>query len=531
MATESQSPPPSTPADQSSQKPAGVMQPSLTTENQQNVQAEAAKENASTSVFVNSEPMREDQVQNAVKFLSHPKVRGSPVLYRRSFLEKKGLTKEEIDEAFRRVPDPPPSVQTAGVNQDGQTTSSSVQPQTSAPAAPTNAVSQVASITRSRFHWSHAVLAVGLLAVSGAGTAIIFKNAVIPRLKSWVRKVMSEEENNSLEKKDPKPSVAEEAAAAAKAAAAAAADVAKASQEMMSSKNDERKYFGELLNVLDMQVQEMKSMGNSIKRLEGETSALRRNSGSDYENHQMNVVNSRKPYGNGRADYDSHSVRSASPPASAELSFAPPPHPKSYMDVMAMVQRGEKPPNVREINDSPPNPNQQPSNPRLAPRSKPWEASQTQYYQSQVIQSQGSGEGFTSNPQDNGPNYSSNGDGPVPWWQQKNPRITEVESEDELKTRSYGPPTTEQPIRRSWVPPQPPPVAMPEAAEAIRRPKSLSQKELSADDQSETRSSDVTDELQRITKISESGGPVESYSESSLMNSSEIQEAKDEIYG
>lgn len=57
-----------------------------------------------TSVFVNSEPMREEQVQNAVKFLSHPKVRGSPVMYRRSFLEKKGLTKEEIDEAFRRVP-------------------------------------------------------------------------------------------------------------------------------------------------------------------------------------------------------------------------------------------------------------------------------------------------------------------------------------------------------------------------------------------------------------------------------------------
>lgn len=65
---------------------------------------EAPREKSSPSVFVNSEPMREDQVQNAVKFLSHPKVRGSPVMYRRSFLERKGLTKEEIDEAFRRVP-------------------------------------------------------------------------------------------------------------------------------------------------------------------------------------------------------------------------------------------------------------------------------------------------------------------------------------------------------------------------------------------------------------------------------------------
>ena len=71
---------------------------------QQDAQAEAPRPISEPSVFKNSEPMREDQVQNAVKFLSHPKVRGSPVMYRRSFLEKKGLTKEEIDESFRRVP-------------------------------------------------------------------------------------------------------------------------------------------------------------------------------------------------------------------------------------------------------------------------------------------------------------------------------------------------------------------------------------------------------------------------------------------
>ncbi|PON73775.1 Peroxisomal membrane protein [Parasponia andersonii] len=538
MATESQAPPPSppppTPGDENTQKPAGLTQPSPTTENQQNVQAEANKQASPTSVFVNSEPMREEQVQNAVKFLSHPKVKGSPVMYRRSFLEKKGLTKEEIDEAFRRVPDPPPGVQTAGVNQDGEKTSSSIQPQTSAQtlqtaaAAPTNAIFPVASITRSRFHWSHAVLAVGLLAVSGAGTAVIIKNAVIPRLKSWIRKVVSEDENDS-EKADSKPSLAEEAAAAAKAAAAAAADVAKASQEMMSSKNEERRYFGELMNMLDVQVQEMKSMSNSIRKLEGETNVLRRTSLVDQEDHQINVSNSKKSYVNGKGDYDSRSVRSASPPASAEPSVAP--HPKSYMDIMAMVQRGEKPSNIREINDSPPNPNQQPSNPRLAPRAKPWEVSLAQSYQSQVIQSRASIEDLNSNPQDNGLGYSSNGDSSGPWWQRKNPRITEIENDDEFKTGSYGAQTSEQPIRRSWVPPQPPPVAMPEAAEAIRRPKSLAQKEPSADDQLEAQPSAITDELQRITKISESGGAVEINGGSLVMNSSEIQEAKDEIYG
>ena len=65
------------------------------------------KEDSSKSekwAFIEPQPIREDQVRNAVSFLSHPKVRGSPIVHRRSFLERKGLTREEIDEAFRRVP-------------------------------------------------------------------------------------------------------------------------------------------------------------------------------------------------------------------------------------------------------------------------------------------------------------------------------------------------------------------------------------------------------------------------------------------
>jgi peroxin-14 len=63
-----------------------------------------SKEKGDNWRFIEAQPIREDQVDNAVKFLSHPKVKGSPVVYRRSFLERKGLTREEIDEAFRRVP-------------------------------------------------------------------------------------------------------------------------------------------------------------------------------------------------------------------------------------------------------------------------------------------------------------------------------------------------------------------------------------------------------------------------------------------
>ncbi|KAL5202697.1 hypothetical protein ABZP36_013649 [Zizania latifolia] len=49
------------------------------------------------------EPVREELVQSAVSFLKHPKVVASSDVQRRSFLEKKGLTMDEIDEAFRRL--------------------------------------------------------------------------------------------------------------------------------------------------------------------------------------------------------------------------------------------------------------------------------------------------------------------------------------------------------------------------------------------------------------------------------------------
>lgn len=63
---------------------------------------------------------------------------------------------------------------------DGQLKPSSItQPQASsqtlqpAPAASAASISKLAKLTQ--FHWSHALLAVGLLAVSGAGTAVLFK--------------------------------------------------------------------------------------------------------------------------------------------------------------------------------------------------------------------------------------------------------------------------------------------------------------------------------------------------------------------
>ncbi|KAL3628812.1 hypothetical protein CASFOL_027858 [Castilleja foliolosa] len=506
MATPADTPPSS--ADEKPQNPASqVLQPLDGDGN--DTKLEGVKETSPTSVFVNSEPIREDQIQNAMKFLSHPKVRGSPVMYRRSFLERKGLTKEEIDEAFRRVPvtlldpspdDPSPAVTTTQPvvsNQDGQIQSmpngQQQRPEQVLQPTPVGPISKMGII--SQFHWYHAILAVGFLAASGAGTAVLLKKTIVPRLKSWIRKVVSEGDEEAVNKENSaKPSIAEEAAAAAKSAAAAAADVARASQEMLVTKTEEKRFFEELMNMLSVQAHEMKSMSNTIQKLEAGQSRNGRTTMEEQVNQRVSVTNSMQPYANGKADTDSYSARSTSPPVSVEPSAAP--HPKSYMDIM-------------EINDAPPNPNQPLSNPRTAPRPKPWESNQTQ------------NSPFTFTAQESTINTSNyidnqhpNGDDSLPWWQRKSVKISEIETNDEQK---FGSSSEEQPAKRSWVPPQPPPVVMPEAAAAIRQPKKSAS--YLSDDQLLSQSSDVTDELQRITKISELGGPTDANVENSILES------------
>lgn len=60
-------------------------------------------------------------------------------------------------------------------------------------------------------------------------------------------------------------------------------------------------------------------------------------------------------------------------PDSETVTPVVPRHPKSYIEVMEMIQRGERPDDIQDINDEPPNPDQPISKPRMAPKPKPWE--------------------------------------------------------------------------------------------------------------------------------------------------------------
>lgn len=535
---------------------------------------ELSKEKDGNWPFTNSEPMREEQVQNAVKFLSHPKVSGSPVIYRRSFLERKGLTKEEIDEAFRRVPDPPSNELPAKATVQSQDTRSS--PPSTVQTLPTVQTLQhtvaplVTTPTPSlvqptRFHWTHMIFAVGLLTATGAGAGVLFKNAVIPKLKAWIRQVTSEAEETER-RKALEPSPAAEAAAAAKAAAMAASEVANVSRELVKSRIEDRKYFEGLVRSVEGQIDEMKSMKTALQYIQSSRHDFHTANGIleeqvESETHMgksngtLGAISSIKQVdwrGNSESNsknvkmdadvrtVDQGSVRPSSAPASVEPSLAP--HSKSYMEVLAMVERGEKPPGIQEINDKPPNPNQPPSNPRLKPRLKPWEQIQVQNNNGipnahaqflKVGNSSGLSEGakpvgnvFTSMQTKSTTVSVSKSDNTDLWWRRRNEsefkpvksqvpesnvKITEMETgDDEINGSMPGSSSSSstfdgpgsKPLHslsgRSWVPPPTPSLAMAQAAEAIRHPKSkVKQEELEA--RTEAPNSSMSDVRQEST--------------------------------
>lgn len=64
------------------------------------------------------------------------------------------------------------------------------------------------------------------------------QRVVVPRIKAWIKKVVTEREEEAEKEEKQSSKVAEEAAEAAKAAASAAALVAKASQDLLSSRSE-----------------------------------------------------------------------------------------------------------------------------------------------------------------------------------------------------------------------------------------------------------------------------------------------------
>lgn len=114
--------------------------------------------------------------------------------------------------------------------------------------------------------------------------------------------------------------------------------------------------------------------------------------------------------------------------------------------------------------------------------------------------------------EDNSQQYGRFSNGSEPWGRRKTVRITEIESEaDEPRQFSRQMGTNERPNHQVWVPPQPPSIVMPEAAAAIRPPKSSIQMQESGDERSTVHADNGEDQEVRAADLaaeSESSGSV-----------------------
>lgn len=152
---------------------------------------------------------------------------------------------------------------------------------------------------------------------------------------------------------------------------------------------------------------------------------------------------------------------------------------------------------------------------------QPWEVSQTQRSSNEAFPYQLNPGGL----QNNGSVSQSLGNNSGTWWQPTNNfRIPEMVNGDEVKTGSHNSSSIEKPTKRSWVPPQPPPVAMPEAAEAIRRPKPAVPRGQLPDDQKVFGPSDATKESVEMAKAPEADGAADDNGVTPEPNSGRIQE-------
>lgn len=155
-----------------------------------------------------------------------------------------------------------------------------------------------------------------------------------------------------------------------------------------------------------------------------------------------------------------------------------------------------------------------------------WEVrQQPQQKPSYDLRSQSSDEGLNSEAQESiDPSFQMNDktrETSEPWRSRKTSKITETEPKmEEPKQFPYRIGTSEGPSHRRWVPPQPPSVAMPEAAAAIRHRKPSAQKPQSGDEQSVASSDDGEE---RVVKAPGSAVQVET-SSAKEMSQTEIQE-------
>ena len=359
---------------------------------------------AGTSATAPAPSLREDMVQNAVAFLTHAKVATSPDASKREFLEKKGLTGAEIDEAFRRAPVAPVVAAETAL----APASTLPPPPKPYPVAPGTALACPPPPPPPRQPWTLTHVALGLAAATAAAAGA--HSVVRPRVTAWLADRAAARAAAAAAERDATAKATAAAvadavggvlaghaariAAAADAVAAAAARLDKGKGPALvnggvgaatagitrAELQAELAALGDLLTaggVVPAAAPPPPPPPQPLSQPALSTDAQRQIADLRAELAALRTARGAEPVGRWSAQGDSGVGGGAPPPPPPPPpapSVAPPP--VSYTAVLAMLERGETPPGVRtDIVDTPPAgvalPPPAPSGP---PPPKPWDS-------------------------------------------------------------------------------------------------------------------------------------------------------------
>ncbi|QDZ17720.1 peroxisomal membrane protein Pex14 [Chloropicon primus] len=325
-------------------------------------------------------PGTEEQIRNAVAFLTHAKVRESTEASKRSFLESKGLSKEEIDEAFKR----------AGV------ASASAQEASSAPAAPAAAPRKqpAPAPAPQPVRWTQLVLGAGVLAGGAYLARKAFEGYGLPRFlqpdgagdaSAALAKSKREEDVDAMvtelrkETKDLKNSVD---------------DLKHMFLDLEGSVTDYRTGGGTQEEVSELR-EELRTLTTTINQfaspekqvayeetLKDELSAIKsilsdiQTPQARYETPQSAATEEITPQIAGGAEAIGSSSGAAPGPRQGRLDDDDPPRPHSYMEILELLEKNQTPPGIRtDIDDKVKVPNQDPTRSSAEAPPKPWQRS------------------------------------------------------------------------------------------------------------------------------------------------------------
>eukprot|EP00164_Ancoracysta_twista_P003735 GFYU01005008.1.p1 GENE.GFYU01005008.1~~GFYU01005008.1.p1 ORF type:complete len:533 (-),score=112.70 GFYU01005008.1:80-1636(-) len=371
-------------------------------------------------------PLREDQIGNAVKFLSHPSVSSSPEQNKKDFLRKKGLTDAEIAEAFRRVgPGTTPAAPqyAAPVQQyapPGQYAPPQGMPaQQIVPAQPQSIVKPVLLATS-------AVVGIGGLFAylahmyfnrngkgddsnNNTGSSTIVKVEEVETVAlpdAGLVKVSTEIDNLKQELSDLAKSIDSQTKELKSGFSSIERLTKSIEDERKEAAQKQTKQYDDLKSELKSTFRESNAPSTDMSSIRDDISSLKQVVGKLA---MSTAAAAAQPQPQGQSQRRPPSMPSPSQsPASSSKAFnpfeavatgnvppevseamngkaggdaaAPPaataeatPYSKSFIDVMNMVQNGETPPGIRQIDSTPPDPNVPLKKSTKGPPTKPWQ--------------------------------------------------------------------------------------------------------------------------------------------------------------